>query len=235
MFFFGIYLNILVVFLGGSIALSVFSKIRRLREIRERSYSKGLDYFLLTFGILWISVAIRNLFFVLRYPEWDRWFWAWVTGPLTYFHILPLFFFFGWAFFKDRRGLNLAFKGFFSLAIILAVAFLFLFGFETVATEWGTKHDANPYTDAVFTFAVYLPILILVICFLVQRFMIWGKTHALFDRQMFGFAIGFLVYALIAVLDGLALVVGYGLILVRIAGTLLPSLIFYYYVTEEMK
>lgn len=224
--------NIFVCLVAGFSGIFVFIKINSIRKEREVFYSRGVDYFLLSFGVLWILVATRILFVWLGYPHLDKLMWHYVVGPLTYIHILPLFYFYGSLFFNKAHYRSI-FGGLFSIVTLFAVISLFIFGFELAEiTYWGTKYNANDLTHKIFTFGMFVPALICVIFELCRRFIIYRRGSKFSDKQLLGINVALLIYALVAVFDGLAIASGWNLLLVRI-GIMVSALIIYFFITEE--
>ncbi len=224
--------NIFVCFVAGFSGLFVFTRIISIRKEKEVNYSRGVDYFLLSFGILWTLVGIRILFVWLDYPELDRAMWHYIVGPLTYIHILPLFFFYGSLFFIKKKY-RILFSSFFSVVTLFAVGALFLYGFELAEmTYWGTKYNANDITHKIFTYGMFIPALFCVFTEFFRRAKIYRNERRFDDRQLLGINTALLIYALVAVFDGLAIASGWTLLLVRI-GIMVSALIIYFYITEE--
>ncbi len=224
--------NIFVCFVAGFSGLVVFAKIINVRKEKSVPYSRGVDYFLLSFGILWILVGIRILFVWLGYPNLDRAMWHYIVGPLTYIHILPLFYFYGFLFFKKNQH-RIAFTGVFSFFTILAVAALFIYGFELAeTTHWGTKYNANDLTHKIFIYGMFVPSLLCIFVEMFRRIKIYKKEKMFDDKQLLGINSALLIYALVAVFDGLAIASGWTLLLVRI-GIMVSALVIYFFITEE--
>lgn len=230
----GMLYNTFVCCVTGLSALVVFWQIRKIRKIKKREYNQGLDYFLLLLGLLWVLVGIRIFFVWLGQSDLEMFMWDWITGPLTYIHIAPIFFYFGWAFFKNKK-VRFLFEGFFISMILLTVLSLFLYGSTPgEVTPWGTKPIANIITHKIFTYAIFLPALICIIGDLFKRLRNWKRTRNPIEQQLFGFDFGFLIYALIAVFDGLAIAKGWTLLLVRI-GIMISPLVIYLFAAEKDK
>ncbi len=224
--------NVFVCFVAGFSGLLVFKKVLEMRYKSEQGYNKGIDYFLLSFGILWILVGVRIFLVWLGYPHLDRAVWHFVVGPLTYFHILPLFYYFGFLFFQ-KDTYRIAFVSIFGFITLFAVLALFLYGFELAETTyWGTKYDANEVTHRIFTFGIFVPALFCIFFEFFRRFKAWKKDKKFIDKQLLGINAALLIYALVAVFDGLAIASGWTLLLVRV-GIMVSALIIYFFITEE--
>ncbi len=227
----GTLYNVLVCFIAGLSGILVFFKLQALREEEEQRYSRGLDYFLLSFGVLWILVGVRNFFFWAGYGALDTLIWKWIVGPLTYLHLLPLFYFYGWSFFDRHRALYVLFVGTFTVITFFTVGVFFAYGFElSEMTYWGTKYDANPLTHSIFTYGIFIPALFCVFFDVLRRFKAWKEKKFFANKRLFAFNIGLLIYALVAVFDGLAIARGETLLLVRI-GIMVSALIIYFFAT----
>ena len=90
------------------------------RKEMVKKYSQGLDYFSLLLGLLWIFVGLRNLFAWLNLPDLDVFVFRWFSGPLTYLHLIPLFYYFGWSFFRNTK-VRLLFNWISTLLVLLVV------------------------------------------------------------------------------------------------------------------
>ncbi|MBM3250964.1 MAG: hypothetical protein FJZ07_01900 [Candidatus Nealsonbacteria bacterium] len=222
----GALYNSFVTFIAGIVSLIVFFQLGRLRKKREIRYSRGVDYFLLLYGLLWIFVGIRVFFDWLGLLDLDMFIWDWFTGPMTYIHIVPGFFYFAWSLFK-RKGARYLFIGSLIFGTILCLYTFFRYGsIPGELTYWGTKPVANELTQKVFILSVFLPILLAILTDFFRRLKRWLKTKNIVEKQIFGFNAAFLIYASIAIFDALALAPGWKLLLVRI-GVMISALIFY--------
>ncbi len=231
----GIIYNIMVCFMAGGSGLLVAFNLFKIRKEKRIFWSKGLDYFLLLFGMLWILVGVRNIFFLAGYQEIDSAMWGYVVGPLTYLHILPLFYFYSWSFFRRKNEHRILFYSFFSVTTALAIIFLFINGFElSEMTRWGTKYDANAITHNIFTYGIFIPSIFFVSYEIRRRIITWRATNSFYEKQLLAFNIGILLYAIVAVFDGLALAKGATLLLVRV-GIMISALIIYYFATEDVE
>jgi len=81
--------------------------------------------------------------------------WNWFTGPMTYIHIAPAAFYFGWSLFAKRRS-RILFIVSLNLGILLSLFTFYKYGsIPGVMTYWGTKPVANRLTQKVFLCAVF--------------------------------------------------------------------------------
>lgn len=228
----GILYNTFVCQIAGLVSLVVFFQLRKLRKAKKAFYGKGLDYFLLSFGILWILVGLRVFFVWLSRRDLEMFLWNYFTGPLTYLHILPLAFYFGWSFF-DKKIIRVFFEVFFSLTILLSVFTLIKYGsLAGELTFWGTKPIANQVTHKIFVYGVFLPIFFSILIEFIRRLLKWRASLNIIEKRLFGISFGLLIYALIGILDGLAIVKGVSLLLVRI-GIMVSVLVIYFFATEQ--
>ena len=222
----GILYNTFICFFIGIISLIVFFLLQENRKERKVEYSEGLDYFSLFLGLLWLFVGLRTLFVWLNLLSLDVLTFQWISGPLTYLHLTPLFFYFGWSFFQGTKWRSL-FNGFFSVIILLVVFTFFMSGFEVgEVTYWGTDHTPNPLTNKLFSYFLFAPIFILMIVEFIRRLRNWMRSKDFKERQLLWFTVGFLIYAITGILDALGAVRGWLILLVRI-GIMLAPLIFY--------
>lgn len=222
----GMLYNTIVCFIIGLANLIAFWLLRGIRKKQKVKYSEGIDYFVLLLGTLWILVGIRIFFAYLERPDLDMFMWNWFTGPMTYLHLIPLFIYFGWSFFGNSK-VRILFGGFFTLVILFTVFTLFRYGSTPgEVTFFGTKPVANDLTHKIFTFGIFFPIITCMIIDFIKRLRDWIKNKGSLEKQLFGFSSAALLYGLIAVFDGLALVKGWALFLVRI-GIMVSALIFY--------
>lgn len=222
----GMLYNTFVCLVTGFTALVVFWLLQKIRREKKREYSEGLDYFSLLLGLIWILVGARIFFAWLNRPDLDAFVFQWFTGPLTYIHIIPLFYYFGWSFFRTKKS-QLLFGGFFTLMSLLTVFTLFRYGFTPgEVTYWGTDPIPNVLTNKLFTYGVFLPAFLFIITDFIRRLRNWRRTGDPVERQLFGFTFGLLIYALIGIFDALAIAQGWLMLLSRI-GIMLAPLIFY--------
>lgn len=229
----GVLYNTFVCFISGFFSLLVFARLRALRKEKEKEYSKGLDYFPLLLGLLWFFVGLRTFFVWLNVLEIDDFIFRWFTGPLTYIHLIPLFYYFGWSFFSQRKTYRLVFEWAFSILVFLTLFGFFKFGFTQGEVGYaGTDPTPNDFSNNIFTYGIFFPIFICIIIEFVRRFRKWRKTKDKTERQLFGFSTGFLVYALMGIFDALGIAQGWFILLVRI-GIMIAPLIFYLSATWE--
>ncbi len=237
----GVLFNIFACLVAGISGLMVFSRISKLRRSPvPTDYGRGLDYFLLAFGVLWLLVALRLTFFWFSeglgwefFASWDQFIWGWIVGPLTYIHVLPLFFFFAWSFFGYQSHWYRIFVSIFAFTTLVTVVSLFIWEFELQeASNWGSKYDAHIYTHLLFTVTMYLPVVVCIVIDLIRRYKRWARNGSLTELQLAGFNGGILFFAAIAVSDGLALAEGPFMIPVRM-GIMVSALIIYYFATLQ--
>lgn len=228
----GALYNSFVTSITGIVSLTVFFQLQKLRKKKETRYSKGIDYFLLLYGLLWILVALRIFFDWLGRLDLDMFIWNWFTGPMTYIHIIPGVFYFGWSLFK-RKTYHHLFIGLLIFGIFLSIYTFFKYGsIPGMLTYWGTKPVANKLTQKVFISGVFFPILLTILTDFSRRLKNWIKTKNAIEKQLLGFSLAFLIYASVAIFDALAIARGWTLLLIRI-GIMLSALIFYLSATVE--
>ncbi len=229
----GVLFNVLVCFISGLIGFLIYRKIQQLRNRNKISFNKGLDYFLLFFGILWFFAGLRSLLFWLGYDFMAEFVWQWIVGPLTYIHAVPIFYFYGSIFFKNSNKLYLAFVGFFTLMTIITVLSFFVYGFNPVETSyWGSKYNANSITDSLFSYGIFLPAFLCLLYESIKRINIHKKSNDFYDKQLIGINLGIFIYMTIAIFDGLALAKDWLLLFVRII-IMVSALTIYFFVTEQ--
>lgn len=222
----GILYNTFVCFIIGVTSLAVFLLLQKSREEKEKKYSQGLDYFSLLLGLLWLFVGIRTFFVWRNSLNLDTFIFKWFTGPLTYIHLIPLFYYFGWSFFKGKK-LRFFFNALFTLVTLLVVFTFFKYGFEPgEVTYWGTDPAPHKLTNKLFIYCLFLPALLFIIIEFIRRLRNWRRTKDLTERQLFGFTIGFLIYAITGILDALGGIQSWLILLIRI-GVMLAPLTFY--------
>lgn len=158
--------------------------------------------------------------------------WNWFTGPMTYIHIIPGVFYFGWSLFKRKTYRHLFITSILC-GIFLSVYTFFKYGsIPGILTYWGTKPVANELTQKVFICSVFFPVLLAIFTDFFRRLKNWIKTKSAVEKQLFGFGLAFLIYASTAIFDALAIARGWTLLLIRI-GIMLSALIFYLSATIE--
>jgi len=229
----GVLYNTFVCFITGFFSLMVFSRLKEIRREKEKQYSEGLDYFALLLGLLWLFVGVRTFFVFLGRLDIDNLIFAWISGPLTYLHLLPLFFYFGWSFFPEKGTIRKLFVSLFSCIALAAVVTLFLYGFsEGTITYAGTDQTPNDLSNDIFTFGIFFPLFIFIISEFIRRFKKWRETKDATQRQLWGFSLGLLVYSAIGIFDALGIIQGWLVLLVRI-GIMVAPLTFYLSATWE--
>lgn len=227
----GMVYNIFVCFITGFTALIVFGFLRKLRKNKNREFSIFIDYFSLLFGIVWILTGLGVLLVWLGRPDLDALVFKWFSGPLVYVHLLPAFYYFSWSFFGTKRNIRAFFNVFFTIVALSAILSFWIYGFTaSEVTYWGTTLVPNNITNNIFTFGMFIPIVIFIFIELGRRFKRWGESGSSTERQLFGFNIGFLIYAITGFFDALASAQGWIMLLSRI-GSMLPPLVFYLSVT----
>lgn len=228
----GMLYNTFVCLVSGITSLVVFLLLRKTRKKKKREYSEGLDYFVLLLGLLWVFVGLRIFFAWLDKPDLDLFVFRWFSGPLTYLHLIPLFYYFGWSLFKNKK-IRLLSNIFFTSVALLTVFTFFKYGLMPgEVTYWGTDPIPNPLTNKLFVYGLFLPTFLFIIIDFIRRLRAWRRTGDPTERQLFGFTFGLSIYALIGVFDALAAVQDWRLLLFRI-GIMVAPLIFYLSATWE--
>ncbi len=228
----GILYNAFVCGVAGFTGLVVFQILYKIRKEKKVKYSRGLDCFTLLLGLIWIFVGIRNLFTYLNLSTVEIFIYKWLIGPLTYLHLIPAFYYIGWSFFKNKK-MRFFFNGFFTFMALLAVFAHFKYGFsKPETTYWGNNIVPNELSRKLLTYTLFMPAFICIIIEFVRRFKKWREVKGVIERQLFGFILGFLIYAITGVVDALGAVVGWLMLLARI-GTMLVPLTFYLFVSWE--
>lgn len=213
----GILYNIFTCFVSGFTGLLVFYLLHKRRRKEKVGYHQGIDYFSLFFGLVWVLVGIRNIFAWLGKPEINILISRWMGEPLIYLHLLPAFYYFGWSFFKEKKKARLLFNGFFSLVVFLAVLSYIKYGLiPGEVTPWGMKNESNPITKRIFVYGILLPAALVILIELGRRFKKWRETKSPYQKQLFGFSVGFLIYLLTGALETLAFKQSWLMVLVRI-------------------
>ncbi len=223
----GMIYNASICFITGFTALVVFRLLLKARKEKGKEFIKLVNYFTLLFGMVWILTGLGVIFVWMGRPELDVFFFKWFAGPLIYIHIIPAFYYFSWSFFGDRKKIKLLFNILFTSVVIFTVFTFWKYGFSaSEVTYWGRTLVPNRITNDIFTGAIFIPTFLFIIVELVRRFRNWERTGVYRERQMLGFNVGFLVYALAGFFDALAEAQGWLMLLARI-GSMLPPLIFY--------
>ena len=226
----GILYNTFVCLVIGITSLVVFFLLQETRKKRVKQYSQGLDYFSLLLGLLWIFVGLRNFFAWLNFLDLDVFVFRWFSGPLTYIHLIPLLYYFGWSFFKNKK-IRLLFNWISTLLVLFVVFTFFRYGFNPgELTSWGTDPEPNSLTNKLFIFSLFLPVFVFMIIEFIRRLRNWRRTGDAMERQLFGFSSGFLIYAITGIFDALGVIEGWLVLLVRI-GIMFAPLTFYFFAT----
>ncbi len=226
----GILYNAFVCWVSGLTGLIVFKLMQDVRKRKKVEYSQGLDYFSLLLGLVWVFVGTRNLFTWLNLPEVEIFVYKWFVGPLTYLHLVPAFYYIGWSFFRDKKVLRILFNLFFDFMILIAVFTLFKYGFSRPEpTYWGNNIVPNEVSRKILTYTLFAPAFLFVIIEFFRRLVRWRKTKNSMEFQLFGFSLGFLIYAVAGVIDALGIVSEWFMLLSRI-GIMFVSLTFYLFV-----
>jgi len=224
----GILYNTFICLVIGITSLVVFFLLQETRKKRVKQYSQGLDYFSLLLGLLWIFVGLRNFFAWLNLIDLDMFVFRWFSGPLTYLHLIPLFYYFGWSFFKNKK-VRFLFNTLSTFMVLIVVLTFFVYGFSLgKMTSWGTDPEPNSLTNKLFIFCLFLPVFLLMIIEFIRRLRNWRRTKDPIERQLFGFSLGFLIYAIMGIFDALGIIEGWLVLLVRI-GIMFAPLTFYFF------
>jgi len=229
----GILYNIFICTVIGVTGLICFFQIQKLRKERKADYSNGLDYFILSVGIMWFLIDIRNIFNWIGRVDLNVFVFQWFSGPLVYVHLLPAFYFFGWDFFKDIKK-RFLFNIFFTAIVLSAVFTFFKYGFVVgEVTYWGSNHKPNEITNNIFVYGIFVPALLFILVNLGRHLKTWKKERTTIQRQLLGFTIGFLIYALAGIIDALGIVKDWVMLLSRI-GIMFAVLFFYLSATFDI-
>jgi len=224
----GILYNTFVCLVIGIASLVVFFLLQEARKKRVKQYSQGLDYFSLLLGFLWIFVGLRNFFAWLNLMTLDMFVFRWFSGPLTYLHLIPLFYYFGWSFFKNKK-VRFLFNTLSTAMVLIVVLTFFIYGFSFgKMTSWGTDPEPNSLTNKLFIFCLFLPVFLLMIIEFIRRLRNWKRTRDPMEKQLFGFNLGLLIYAIMGIFDALGIIEGWLVLLVRI-GVMFAPLTFYFF------
>lgn len=229
----GIIYNSFVCFVMGFTGIMVFYLLQKKRKEESFDYHPGLDYFSLSLGMVWVMVGTR--FFLMWLGEYEIALnlFKWVISPLSYLHLLPIFYYFGWSFFKDQKKIHFLFNTIFTIIAVSVVVSLFVFGFvEPEKDYWGSKIRSKEITTQLFAFGIFVPGLLCILIELVRRYRKWRETNSLLEKRLFGFSMGFLVYALTGLFEIIVFQEGWQVLLVRI-GIMVAPFIFYFSATLE--
>ncbi len=226
----GVMYNVFVCFVLSLTGVVVFRFLRKERREQKSEYSAGIDYFSLLFGLMWGATGLGVLWAGSGQLELEAISFKWVLGPMVYLHLLPALYYFSWSLFKKKKWRYL-FNAVTTCAVFLAIATLFLYGFNrSEITYWGSTSIPNETTNNIFMFGVFIPAFICILIDFGKRLKAWRSTGDPLQRQLFGFSLGFLVYAVMGVFDALAFAQGWLMLLLRIGGMAAP-LIFYFFAT----
>ena len=219
--------NIFVCFVIGFISLVVFLFLLTAKKKNNKEPIKFISCFCLLFSLVWISTGLGVLFVLLDRPDLDAFVFKWFSGPLIYLHLLPVFYYFGWSFFKDKNKIRFLFNGIFTFIVLITVVTFFIYKFTaSEITYWGSTLVPNKLTNDIFTYAIFVPTFIFIVAELVRRFRNWKKTGDDNERQLLGFNLGLFIYALTGFFDAISSAQGWLMMLARI-GSILPSTVFY--------
>ena len=233
MMYLGVLYNTFVCLISGFTGLSVFFTLRKMRKNRKVEYSESLDYFLLLLGVLWSLVGARLFLVWLGVIDLELFVYKWLVGPLTYIHLMPAFYYFGWSFFQNKKKIYFLFVGFFTVMALSSVFFLFKNGFtRPELTYWGNNIVPNKISNQLFTFGIFIPAVPCIVIELFRRSSRWRKSKSLIEKQLLGFNFGLLIYAMTGFFEALVFAQGWQMLLVRI-GIMLSPLIFYLSATLE--
>ncbi len=222
----GVLYNVLVCFITSMTSLTVFFLLKKRRKEKEVKYSQGIDYFCLSLGLLWFFVSLRSFFVWFGYLGLDSQVFQWFSGPLTYLHLLPVFHYFGWNFFKGKKAHPFFIGAFYIMTALTLFAF---FSGEIIigeTTYWGREIEPNALANKVFSYGIFVPAFVCVLADFFRRIGRWKKANFLSEKQLFGFSFGLLVYCLTGIFDATGLAQGWVMLLLRI-GTMLVPLTFY--------
>jgi len=230
----GAIYNILACLLTAVVSLVVWWSLRkRRRKEGSLKFPESIDCFLLLFGIMWFFVALRTFFFWAGRPALDLFIFTYFAGTLTYLHMMPLFYYFGWSFFHNSKTRNW-FNVFFAIIILAATFVLVSKGaVPGEATYWGTDPSANAFAKKIFTIGVLFPLSLIIAIELARRIMNWKKTKSPTAKWMLGFASTFLIYFVIGVFDALGSAEGWRLLISRAGESVVPLLIFFFATADE--
>ncbi len=222
----GVLYNVLVCLITSITSLTVFFLLKKRRKEKETEYSQGIDYFCLSLGLLWLFVSLRAFFVWFGHLNLDVQIFQWLSGPLTYLHLLPTFHYIGWIFFKKKKP-RLIFIGAFYVMTALTL-FAFFSGENIVGdvTYWGRDIEPSALANKMFSYGVFVPAFLCVLVDFFRRVGAWRKDNVLREKQLFGFSLGLLIYCLTGVFDATGLAQGWVMLLLRI-GTMFVPLIFY--------
>jgi len=224
------------VFLGSFLAIGGFflSYLFRKRKREENTYyHRSLRWFFFMFAMIWISTPVTGFYKWMEKPEVGGMLYTFIGGPFTYLHLVPAFYYFGWSFFPDKKLIRYLFIGIFTLISISALLAFWVYGFERPEIGfWGANQIPNKLASNILTFGLSLPGFLCILAELIKRYRKWKKTKDLQEKRLFGYAVGFLIYAVGGIFDALG---SQDWIPLFSRGVLLISLLIFYisYSTEE--
>lgn len=227
--------NAFVGFVIGGVGATTFLLLRRLRRKKEIRYSQFLDFFLLSLGATWFFIGFRNFIVWRGLLELNRFLFNWITGPLTYIHLIPGLYYFSWSFFREKRIIRLLFNSLFTCLAAATVFTFYKYGFEMgEMTYWGINPVPNEATNNLLSCGIFVPSFFCIIIEIIRRYKRWKRTGKDSEKQLFGFSIGFLIYALTGIFDAVGGSQGWLTLLVR-TGIMTAPLIFYLSATLELR
>lgn len=225
----GILYNIFVCLVSGIVALNVFWLLQR-KGTQKKKYSSYLNHFSLFVGLIWLFVAVRLFFVWAERPALSVFVFRWIVGPLTYIHLLPGFYYFGWSFF-DNKKIRFCFNSLFTFIAMLAVVSFFMYGFVVPETTyWGNNIIPNKISNRLFTYGLFLPAVPCILIEVIKRFKAWRITNGNEEKQLLGFSFGFLFYSLAGIFEALIFTQGWPMLLAR-TGIMFTPLTFYFFST----
>ncbi len=222
----GVLYNVLVCFITSITSFTVFFLLKKRRKEKDVKYSQGIDYFCLSLGLLWLFVSLRAFFIWSGYLNLDSQVFQWLSGPLTYLHLLPVFHYLGWNFFKGKKIYPFFVGVFYLLTALTLFAF---FNGEIIigeVTYWGREIEPNALANKFFSYGIFVPAFLCILIDFFRRITRWKKTNILTEKQLFGFSFGLLLYCLFGVFDATGFAQGWVMLLLRI-GIMLVPLLFY--------
>ena len=219
-------------YIGGFTALIVAWQLQKIRKSKKREYLKYLSYFFFLYGILRVMAGTRILFVWYGRRDIENIIWKWVTGPLTYIHILPGFYYYTFLFFKSKTRRRWI-RGIFTIIVIITISSLYIYGYSLgKITYWGSKPVINPITNYLFLFAMFIPAISYSFADFFKRIIRWRRTKEFMEKRLFGFDLGLLIYAASGAADALGIVRNWPLLLVR-SGIMASALVVYLFAVWE--
>jgi hypothetical protein len=230
----GMLYNVFISLVSGSSGIIVFILLQRLRRKEKREYSQMLDYAILAFGLIWFFTALRHFFIWFNMLESDMFVSTWFVYPLSYIHLLLFFFYLTWSLFKNK-GTRLVFNVIYVLITITTVLTFYIYeNIPGEITYWGTEPTINIVSNNLLMYGMFPPVFIFILIDFFRRLKNWMRTKNLVDRQMLGIQGSIMVYAIISLFDGLSILSGWTLILVRI-GIMMCIFSLYLFATADIK